>query len=76
MALFGMWAPGNTPQPIITQLNREIVRVIHAPGMHERLLASGAEAEGNSPEEFGAKIKSEIEKWTKVIKDAGIHVDR
>ncbi|MBI4189471.1 MAG: tripartite tricarboxylate transporter substrate binding protein [Betaproteobacteria bacterium] len=71
----GMFAPAKTPQAIIQRLHRETVRVIHLPEVKERLLKSGVEPVGNSPEEFGAYIKSDMVKWGKVIKDAGIRAD-
>jgi tripartite-type tricarboxylate transporter receptor subunit TctC len=71
----GMWAPIKTPAPIINRLNQELVRFLNTAEAKERFLSSGAEAVGSSPDEFGAKIKSEIIKTAKVIKDAGIKVD-
>ena len=71
----GLLAPAGTPRPIITMLNREIVRIVHTPEFSERLAADGAVPVGNTPEEFDAIIRADIEKWAKVIKDAGIRAD-
>lgn len=67
-----MLAPAGTPRPIIDRLNREMNRLLRTPEMKERLTAEGAEAAGNTPEEFASLIKSDTEKWAKVIKAAGI----
>ncbi len=69
---YGMLAPAQTPRPIVNRLHREVVKTLAAPEMRERLFAQGFEPAGNTPEEFGAYIKSEIAKWARVIKDAGI----
>ena len=70
-----IFAPAKTPAAIINRLNQEIVRLLGRTDVKERFLNAGAEAVGNSPEEFAAIIKSDMAKWSKVIKDAGIKVD-
>ena len=69
---FGMLAPAGTPRPIIDRLNQEMVKLLKSPDVRDRLIADGADPAPTTPEEFGAYIKSETEKWTKVIKAAGI----
>lgn len=71
----GIWAPARTPAAAIKRLNEEIVRVLNQPEAKQRILVSGSEAVGNSPEQFAATIKSDMARMGKVIKDAGIHVD-
>jgi len=71
----GVLAPAATPGPIVAKLNREIVRILHAPETRERFVREGAEPIGNSPAEFTAFIKSEMAKWAKVVKAAGIKPD-
>jgi tripartite-type tricarboxylate transporter receptor subunit TctC len=71
-AWFGLFAPAKTPRPIVTKLNREIVRVLSLPDTKEFLLKQSAEAIPTTPEEFGAFVKSEIAKWTKVVKETGL----
>jgi tripartite-type tricarboxylate transporter receptor subunit TctC len=72
---YGLLAPKATPRAIIVKLNREVVAIINLPAVKSHLLAEGAEPAGNSPEEFGEFIKSEIAKWGKVIRAAGLRVD-
>ena len=69
---FGMLAPAGTPRPIIDRLNHEMVKLLKSPEVRDRLIADGTDPTPTTPEEFGAYIKSETEKWTKVIKAAGI----
>ncbi len=68
----GILAPAKTPDAIINRLNREIVRYLNNPETKERFFKSGMEVVGSSPREFAATIRSEIARWGKVIKDAGI----
>jgi len=72
---FGMFAPARTPVAIINHLNQETVRVLNLPEIKDRFLATGAETVGNTPEEFSARLKAEIARVGKVIKDAGIRVE-
>jgi tripartite-type tricarboxylate transporter receptor subunit TctC len=71
-ALLGLLAPGGTPDSIIRKLNAEIVRFIKSPEARERLLATGVEPVGSTPEEFTAVMKAEMDKYGKIIKAAGI----
>ena len=71
----GFFAPGKTPAAIVTRLNQEIVRVVSAPETKEKYITAGIEAETSSPEELMTLMKSDMTKWGKVIKDAGIRVD-
>ncbi len=72
---FGWIAPARAPAEIITRLNREIVRILNLPEMHERLLGLGADPVANSPQAFAAFIKSEHDKWGRVIRQAGIRAE-
>jgi tripartite-type tricarboxylate transporter receptor subunit TctC len=71
---FGILAPAGTPRPIVERLNQEIVRIMNAPAMKERLNGQGLEVVTGTPEQFGAHIKSETEKWAKVVKAIGLKV--
>jgi tripartite-type tricarboxylate transporter receptor subunit TctC len=70
--ILGLLAPSGTPREIIDRLQREIIRVLAMPQMHEHLAALGFEPIGSSPEEFADRIRAEIEKWAKVIRAAGL----
>ena len=72
---YGILAPAGTPRPIITRLNAELVKIMHAPEMKEKLAASGTDPLTSTPEEFAAYIKKEIGKWGDVIRKAGVKAD-
>jgi tripartite-type tricarboxylate transporter receptor subunit TctC len=74
-ALFGMGAPKKTPPEIIAKLNREINAVLAEPEVRKRLIELGGEPLISTPEDFGAMIAAETEKWEKVVKFAGIKVE-
>ena len=69
---FGILAPAGTPRAIIDRLNQELKRVLSLPEIKDRLASEGTEVVASSPEDFAKHIKSETEKWAKVIKAAGI----
>ncbi|MGH8700518.1 MAG: tripartite tricarboxylate transporter substrate binding protein [Burkholderiales bacterium] len=69
---YGVLAPAGTPRPIIERLHREIVRAIANPRIAQLFTNLDTDPVSNQPEEFAALIKSEIEKWAKVVKAAGI----
>ena len=64
-----------TPAVIIGKLHLETVKALALPDLRAKLADLGMEGIGNSPDAFAALIKSEIPKWAKVIKDAGIKAD-
>src|SRR5580704_7034698 len=68
---YGMVAPAATPPPIIAALNRIATEAMRDPVVKEKLAVQGAELVGDSPEHFRGFITAEIDKWAKVIKDAG-----
>jgi tripartite-type tricarboxylate transporter receptor subunit TctC len=69
---FGPLAPAKTPREIIVRLNAELMKILQRPDVRARFAADGVEALGSTPEEFGAYIKSEIERWGRVIRAAGV----
>jgi tripartite-type tricarboxylate transporter receptor subunit TctC len=71
----GVLAPAKTPKVILERLHREIVKALHSPEVERRLQAEGSEIGGITPEAFGAYIRNEIAKWTRVVKEAGIKVE-
>ena len=72
---FGVLAPTGTPRDIIGKLSGELRRIVQTKAMTEQLLAQGADPIGSTAEEFGARIKSDIAKWTVIIKTAGIKAE-
>ena len=72
----GLLSPAGTPRPIVNRLNEAIVQILKSPQAQERYAAVGAEIRYNSPEEFHALIRSDIAKWAKVVKAAGIRADQ
>jgi tripartite-type tricarboxylate transporter receptor subunit TctC len=72
---FGILVPANTPPDLVKLINTEVVRAINSPAVRERYAAMGAEPVGNTPEQFANFIKSEIAKWTRVVKESGASVD-
>ncbi len=68
----GILAPAGTPQAIIDKLHAEIVKVMAMPDVKERCAQLGFDVVANTPAEFAAYIKNDIEKWGKVIKEANI----
>ena len=75
LSWYGLLAPAGTPRSLIDRLNQESVRVLRNAGVKEKFLAAGVETVGSSPEVFSGKIKSEIAKWEKLIKESGIQED-
>jgi tripartite-type tricarboxylate transporter receptor subunit TctC len=68
----GIFVPGGTPKDIVDLLNREIVKVMALPDVKEKCAQLGFDVVANSPAEFGAYIKADVEKWGKVINEAKI----
>ena len=72
---FALFAPANTPRPVIDRLNAEVQRVYKLPEVQERLKTLGLEAVLSSPEELARYQASEIAKWAKVVKDSGARAE-
>jgi tripartite-type tricarboxylate transporter receptor subunit TctC len=72
---FGLLAPARTSATIVRKLHLETVKAVALPDLRAKFADLGLETIGNSPDEFAAAIKSEVPKWAKVIKDAGIKPD-
>ena len=71
----GVHLPAATPRPVAGKLNTELLRIIALPDVKEKMLGLGMDIAGGTPEEFGALVKSDIAKWAKVIREAGIHAE-
>jgi tripartite-type tricarboxylate transporter receptor subunit TctC len=70
--LTGLLAPTGTPKAIVDLIHSEIVKIVALPDVQTRLDELGFEVVANSPDEFAAQIKTEMERWGKVIRDAKI----
>jgi tripartite-type tricarboxylate transporter receptor subunit TctC len=70
-AWYGVHAPAKTPKPIVNRLNAEFVKALKMPDVRERLSGLGFEIAASTPEYYGNYIKSEIQKWAKVVKASG-----
>jgi len=71
----GVVMPANTPRDMIAKANAELVKMLKSQDMKEKILLQGGIAIGNSPDEFAAYMKSEIDKWAKVAKAAKVRVE-
>ena len=71
----GLLAPAGTPRQIIDQLNAEIVRMLPLPDVKERLAGDGSEFGRNTPEMFARFIRTELDKWRKVILTANVKLE-
>jgi len=72
---YGVLAPAGTPRPIVTRLNSELVKIMHAPDTKERLAAMATDPLTSTPEEFAAYLKQEIAKWGDVVRKANLKAD-
>jgi tripartite-type tricarboxylate transporter receptor subunit TctC len=74
-AWFGVLVPAGTPREIVLKLNGDINRAMETPDLRKQLSHNGTELLGGTPEQFGEFIRAEIEKWTRVVKEAGVKPD-
>jgi tripartite-type tricarboxylate transporter receptor subunit TctC len=72
---YGLQAPRATPKEIVTKLNEEIRRILAMPDVLGKLAAQGADPAPTTPEELEAYVRSEIAKWTQVVKASGAKAD-
>lgn len=72
---YGVFAAAGTPQPIVQKLNAEIVRGMNVPEVKERIEAAGYQVVGSTPAALDAHVKSEIARWARVIRTAGVTVE-
>jgi tripartite-type tricarboxylate transporter receptor subunit TctC len=69
---FGVVAPAGTPRPIVDRLSREIAGIVKQPAFRAKFLEGGIIPVSSTPEEFAATIQKDIQKWPKVLRDAGV----
>ena len=74
-AWFALYAPAGTPRPIVDWLNREANKVFAEPEVRDRFAAQGANFPLGSPEALGAFQAAETQRWTRVVRSAGIRVE-
>jgi tripartite-type tricarboxylate transporter receptor subunit TctC len=73
--LTGIVVPAGTPKEIVDLLQREVAKIVAQPDVKEKLSALGFVPIANTPDAFGARIKLEIEKWGKVVRDAKLRIE-
>ena len=72
---FGLFAPANTPAPVIERLYRETAKALQSPEVRERFAREGAEPVGSSPADFTGYVRAEYAKYTRIVRDSGIKAD-
>jgi tripartite-type tricarboxylate transporter receptor subunit TctC len=72
---YGILAPAGTQKAVVTRLNAELAKIMHAPEMKEKLDAMATDPVTSTPEEFEGLIKREIAKWGAVVRQAGLKAD-
>jgi tripartite-type tricarboxylate transporter receptor subunit TctC len=75
MAWFGLFAPAGTPAPIIEMLNAKTNIVLALPEVKEGLAKLGIESVGGGPDILAAKVAAELQKWTTIVREKGIHLE-
>jgi tripartite-type tricarboxylate transporter receptor subunit TctC len=68
----GLLVPAGTPKPIVARLAREVIAILARPDMAARLTALGFEVDPLGPEPFEAYLRSQLDTWGRLIRDAGI----
>lgn len=72
---FGILAPGTTPRPVIATLQSEIAKHLGGPELRGRLAAEGADVVGSTPEEFAKVIRTDLDKYQKIVKAAKVKIE-
>jgi tripartite-type tricarboxylate transporter receptor subunit TctC len=70
---YGIWGPKGMQRPIVNRWNREVARVLGTEELKQRTRAEGLDVTAGPPEAFGQLIKSDVEKWRRVVKDTNIN---
>lgn len=72
---YGILAAAGTPRPIVDQLNAAVVKIVAMPDVQKAMIEGGSEPQSSTPDEFMARIRADVAKFSKVVKDAGIKVE-
>jgi len=72
---YGVMAPAGLPQPIVTRLHDEFIKVLNRPDVRERIVSDGSEPVGSSPEDFRQFMLADLAKWAKLVKESGAKLD-
>jgi tripartite-type tricarboxylate transporter receptor subunit TctC len=72
---YGVMGPAGLPQPIVTRLHDEFIKVLNRPDVHERIVSDGSEPVGSSPEDFRQFMLADLAKWAKLVKESGAKLD-
>jgi len=72
---FGMVAPAGTPPDVLARLNAELNKILRDPDVKQKFADQGVEPAGGSPERFGEHLRTQIEKWGRVVKESGAKVE-
>ncbi len=72
LSWWGIFAPANTPREIVTRIRDDIAAVLQVQNVRDRLLDLGGEPGGETADEFNTRVRTEIARWLKVVKEAGI----
>lgn len=75
IAWFGVFTPANTPKEIVAKISSDIARVLNLAEINIFILRQGLEPVSSTPKQFVAYIRSDIDKWTQVIREAGIRLN-
>ena len=70
-----LFAPAGTPMPVIDALHAQTVKALQVPEVRERMAGLGIDPVGNTPEQLGAILRADLEKWTAVAKSAGVKAE-
>jgi tripartite-type tricarboxylate transporter receptor subunit TctC len=71
----GVLAPPNTPRPIVTKINADIIKLLEDAEMKDKLLAQGALVRTQTPDQMATFIRNETQRWGKVVKESGVKIE-
>jgi tripartite-type tricarboxylate transporter receptor subunit TctC len=71
----GILAPPNTPREIVQKLNASITKILATPDARKLMASAGVDVSTSTPEEFAALLKSELDRWGKVVRETGATVN-